>query len=289
MYKKVLLIVNPISGEIDKTDIVNSSREFCSSKNVEIVEFYTCGKKDIEKIAKEIKQHSPDLILIAGGDGTVKHAAEAAAEFEIPMAILPAGSANGLSVDLNLPKSIDENLAIAFADHFMEMDMICINGYKSIHLSDIGLNALLVKNYENSDRRGMMGYAMQAISTLQEQDEPFIATIKANNNVVEATAKMIVIANSQRYGTGVTINPNGRINDGKFEIVILKKLDVVTMVKIISGNIPIDSDDIDVISTDKATISCNMKVPFQVDGEYIGETDKLEIEIMARQMKIAVP
>jgi diacylglycerol kinase family enzyme len=51
---------------------------------------------------------------------------------------------------------------------------------------------------------------------------------------------MIVIANSKKYGTGVVINPNGVMNDGKFEIIILKNLDLVVFGKIITGNMPLN-------------------------------------------------
>ncbi|WP_367221605.1 diacylglycerol kinase family protein, partial [Flavobacterium sp.] len=102
-----------------------------------------------------------------------------------------------------------ENLEIAFHNHFMEMDMISINGKKSIHLSDLGLNAELVKNYENGSTRGKLGYALQVITTLTELEEPFSAKIEVNNQTIECIARMIVIANSQKYGTGVTINPEG--------------------------------------------------------------------------------
>ena len=99
---------------------------------------------------------------------------------------------------------------------------------------------------------------------------------------------MIVVANSQKYGTGVTINPNGVMNDGKFEIVILKNLDLLVFGKIISGNMPVDSADVEIISTDKALITTSKAVSFQIDGEYIGEETRLEIDILPKQMKVAI-
>jgi diacylglycerol kinase family enzyme len=100
---------------------------------------------------------------------------------------------------------------------------------------------------------------------------------------------MVVIANSQKYGTGVTINPNGAMNDGKFEIVVLKNLDLIVFGKIITGNMPVNSGDIEIISTDKATISTNIPVSFQIDGEYCGQESLLEIHILHKQMKVAIP
>lgn len=166
--------------------------------------------------------------------------------------------------------------------------MICINGKRSIHLSDIGINADLVKNYEENDVRGFWGYAMQAYTTLKDSEEPFTASITANNQTVEHTARMIVIANAQKYGTGVTINPGGNNSDGRFELIILKSLDLLLLGKIITGNMPIDSEDIVIISTEKAIITTDRLVNFQIDGEYCGAQNKLEIHILHQQMKIAV-
>ena len=289
MKKNILFVVNPISGDLDKTDLIDAVREFAAVNHFDLRVYETTGKNDLKEIQTLYNQYNPERIIIAGGDGTIKMVAEAMEHYDIILGILPAGSANGLSVDLNLPSSIEENLRIAFLHDYIEMDMICINGKKSIHLSDLGLNANLVKNYEQSDLRGFWGYALQAFSALKESEEPFIATILANNEEVEHTARMLVIANSQKYGTGVVINPNGAMNDGKFELVILKSLDLLLIGKIITGNMPIDSDDIVIISTDKATIKTDYPVNFQIDGEYCGAQTNLEVHILHKQMKIAIP
>lgn len=289
MKKNIIFVVNPISGDLDKADLVNAVAEFATTRHFDLEVYETTGKNDIKEIQSLYEQYKPERIIVAGGDGTIKMVAEAMEQHDVIIGILPAGSANGLSVDLNLPPTIEENLKIAFLNSYIEMDMICINGKKSIHLSDIGINADLVKNYEESNLRGFWGYALQAYSTIKDLDEPFLATITANNQVVVHTARIIVIANSQRYGTGVTINPNGVMNDGKFELVILKSLDIFLLGKIITGNMPIDSDDIVIISTDKATIKTDYPVNFQIDGEYCGAQTDLEIHILHKQMKVAIP
>jgi len=289
LKKNIIFVVNPISGDLDKSDLIEAVEEFASTSHFDLEVYETTGKSDQKEIQSLYNQYLPERIIVAGGDGTIKMVAEAVEEHDIIIGILPAGSANGLSVDLNLPQTIEENLKIAFLNHYIEMDMICINGKKSIHLSDIGINADLVKNYEESDVRGFWGYALQAYTTLADSNEPFVATITANKKTEEHTARIVVIANSQKYGTGVTINPNGAMNDGKFELIILKSLDILLLGKIITGNMPIDSDDIVIISTDKATIKTDYPVNFQIDGEYCGAQTDLEIHILHKQMKIAIP
>lgn len=287
--KNILMVVNPISGDIDKAEFIQEAKFFSDALNLRFVLYQTTGQNDEENIKNLFDLHHPERVLVAGGDGTIKLVAETLSDCDVIIGILPAGSANGLSVDLNLPSSLPENLKIAFKNEPMEMDMISINGKKSMHLSDLGLNAELVKNYEKGSTRGKLGYALQTFSTLSEMKEPFAATITVNDKEIDVKARIIIIANSQKYGTGVTVNPNGKMDDGKFEIVIIKNLDLYVFGQIITGNMPTDSEDILIISTDKATISTEEAIPFQIDGEFMGEVHKLEIHILHKQLKVAVP
>ena len=285
-----LLVVNPISGDTDKTTLVTQIRDFAQEIQQEIIVYETTGSEDDVAIQKLYQKHQPVRVLIAGGDGTIKMVGEALEQEDVIFGIIPAGSANGLSIDLNLPTTVEENIKIAFQNDYIEIDMVEINGKKSLHLSDLGLNALLVKNYENSDTRGKLGYALQVITTLTEaDDEPFEVIIKTTEGELHTNAKMIVIANSQKYGTGVTINPNGKIDDGKFEIVVLKSLDVFTIGKIVTGNILSNTEEVTIFSTDQAVITTHKKISFQIDGEYCGEVDELKVGILPAQMKVAVP
>ena len=288
--KKFMLVINPISGGNDKAELVEATKQYAQAEGVTLECYETTGEDDENKIKELYKLHEPERILVVGGDGTVKLVAEAVEHHDVIIGVLPAGSANGLSVDLNLPNNVDENLKIAFHNNYIEMDMVCINGKKSIHLSDIGANAELIKNYEDSNIRGKLGYALQAFNTLTDLDEPFTATIEANGKTTETQARMIVIANTQKYGTGVTINPIGVMDDGKFEIVVIKHLELALIGKIWAGNIADQpKENVEVISTDAAMITTNVPVSFQIDGEFCGEVDKLDIMILPNQMKIAVP
>ncbi|PWA03944.1 diacylglycerol/lipid kinase family protein [Flavobacterium psychrotolerans] len=287
MRKNILLVINPISGAIDKSEFIDAALLFSAKRNKSIMVFSTTGEDDISKIKTLYNKHKFERIIIAGGDGTIKMVAEAVENKDVILGILPAGSANGLAMDLDLVVTLEENMAIAFGDSYAEIDIITINGERCLHLSDIGLNAELIKNYEKSSVRGKWGYVLQVFNTLIDMEGLFTATIAANNQKTACVARMIVIANAKKYGTGVVINPSGVMNDGKFELVILKNLDLMIFAQIISGNMPINSEDIEVISTDSATITIASPVPLQIDGEYFGATTQLDIKILPRQIKVA--
>jgi diacylglycerol kinase (ATP) len=289
LKKNVLLVVNPISGGVDKSEFIDATTLFAAKENLNLILYTTSGDDDVSKINALYKQHYPERIIIAGGDGTIKMVAEATEDQDVILGILPAGSSNGLAVDLDLMKTIDENLEIAFHNNYIELDTIVINDQKCLHLSDLGLNAELVKNYEKSNTRGKWGYFLQIVNTLMDSGDPFKAEITIDNRIIECEARMIVIANSKKYGTGIIINPEGVMYDGKFELVILKNLDLVIFGEIIMGNMPLNQEDIEIVSADKATIKTNVPVSFQVDGEYCGMETELKIGISPHKIKVAIP
>jgi YegS/Rv2252/BmrU family lipid kinase len=288
LKKNIIIVVNPVSGAVEKKEIVDSTLLFAKNENLESILYETLGTKDVENIKNLYNIHKPERIIIIGGDGTIRMVAEAIAKEDVILGIIPAGSANGFALDLDLQLTLEKNLEVAFLHQFMEVDIITINGKISIHLSDLGLNAELIKNYEQGEIHGKWGYALNTITTLFDSGEPFTAKVKANNETFGYVAIMIVIANAKKYGTGVVINPNGVMNDGKFELVILKNFDLILFGQIISGNMPSDPDDVEIISTDKATIELNAPVSFQIDGEYCGTETKLDIKILHKQLKVAV-
>ena len=289
MKKNILLIVNPVAGGIDKSEIIEATFLFAEKKGLNLALYKTTGIDDISKIKVLYDSLKPERVIIAGGDGTIKFVAEALENVDVIFGIIPAGSANGLATDLNIPKQLEESLPLAFHNAFTEMDMIVINGKTSLHLSDLGLNAELIKNYESSAIHGKWGYALQVFNTLVDIEEPFTAIITANGQTVERVAQMIVIANSKKYGTGVVINPDGIMDDGKFELVVLKSLDLTIFAKIITGNIPIESGDVEIISTDRANIKLHSPVSFQIDGEYCGRETELNVAISPHKLKVAIP
>lgn len=286
---KYLIIVNPISGDKDKSGLLEKIKLFFEDSKSEWVIYETTGEKDIEAIQQLFFDNKPERVVVAGGDGTIKMVVEALENEDVIYGLIPAGSANGFATDLNIPTENEDALRIAFHNPYTVIDIVEINGMKSLHLSDIGLNALLVKNYENSDSRGKLGYLQQVIPTLKEADDAFKISIEADSASVKCDAKMVVFANSQKYGTGVVINPIGVIDDGKFEIIILKNLDLLVIAKIMTGNVAVSDEDIHIISTTSAKINLEKPVSFQMDGEYCGKVDSLSIKISNNKIKVATP
>lgn len=287
--RKVLLVVNPISGDVNKDVIFERVIEKTNEEGYDLRIYSTTGDHDLETIQEMVTNIKPERVLVAGGDGTISLVAETIRQSDIILGIIPAGSANGLSADFGLSGSIDQAMEVAFGEKFICIDAVSINGDISLHLSDIGLNALLVKNYEDSDTRGKMGYAREMLRTLSEH-ENFEVRITTDKEVIETEALIVIIANAQKYGTGVSINPIGDMSDGFFELVIAKKLDFIETAKILAGNTDFNPEIMQVVSVEKATIEClDKEAHFQIDGEYKGMVKHLEAHIIKGYVRVAIP
>lgn len=287
--KNVLFVVNPISGAIEKEDLIEQVRKQVKKIEASLFIYLTTGIDDCANIEKRIKDLKPCRIVIAGGDGTIKAVAEALNGEEIPLGIIPAGSANGLAINLNLPTNIDKQLEIAFGNSLRKMDIINIDDEFCLHMSDFGLNAELIKNYEDSNTRGKLGYLLQSIPTLVKSDYPFQFKVETNNHTFDTEGILLAIANAKSYGTGATVNPQGKIDDGFFEILIFKNFNFVEILKTLRNEVTLDPEFVEIISTQKAIISCKSPVAFQIDGEYLGEKKLIQASISNIQLEIAVP
>ena len=286
---RVLFVVNPISGGRDKSNMVKLIKERMKQLGGELYLYYTSGKNDKEELTQIVNDFKPQRILIAGGDGSIKLLAEIMKEDTVPIGLLPAGSANGLAENLNLPTTMEEIADVALGENFVHIDCISVNGELCLHISDIGLNAALIKNYEEGNIRGKLGYMIQSIPTLIESNFPFRFTISSNGTTSERSAVLLAIANAKKYGTGSKINPNGEFDDGKFEILIFKKFDIPEILKTFRETVDYDPEFLEIIPASEAIIECEKLVPFQIDGEYRGEVNTVQASISPFKIKMAIP
>ena len=286
--KKILLIINPISGGSEKDDLKKKIEKSLSKRDHKLKVFETTGTSDKEKIETILDGEKYQLMLVAGGDGTIQLAAKAAADRDIAVGLIPAGSANGLASNLNIPDDLEDQIEIALGNKFIMMDILSINDHYSLHIADLGINAALIENYENSSIRGKWGYMLQTIPTLIESNLPYGFSLDLNGEIIEKEGVMVAIANAKQFATGAVINPEGKMDDGLFEVLIFKSLDVVGILKTLNENSKRDPEFVESFTTTKVTISCDKNVPFQVDGEFIGHVNKVSADVLPAKLKLMV-
>jgi diacylglycerol kinase (ATP) len=171
---KILLIANPISQKIDKQEVEKILSEYSVQYNYSWETHYTEKHGASEKIQNKIRDFKPDLVIVAGGDGTINLVGKLLLNSSIEIGIFPAGSANGLAYNLDIPNDFEKALKKILEAKAKPFDVIRINQkYYCLHLGDVGINAQTVKRFERERSKGIMGYGKHMIRELLEKNRPF--------------------------------------------------------------------------------------------------------------------
>lgn len=292
-YEKYLFVINPIAGGLDKKQYTANLKKKFDQQQTQLEIMETVGENDRQRIQQHIEEIKPDVVVAVGGDGTCNLIADLLRHTEIVMGIIPLGSANGLARELTIPQNIEQATDLLFSGKEIAIDCILINQkYICLHLSDIGLNARVVRRFERGEKaRGMLGYFKQYISEITHLD-PKRYKFELEGNQFKRRAHMVVIANASKYGTGAIVNPVGRINDGKFEVCIIKPFPLWSIfslfIALFRGTLK-TSRYVKILSCRQIKVYNKYKDVVQVDGEDIGEPKVVNAEILEKVLKIIVP
>lgn len=253
---------------------------------------YEMGTDECEgKIRKDIESFRPDLLIAAGGDGTLNIVAKIAPDYQLPVLILPYGSANGMARELAVPNQIAAAYDILANYKIKPIDLLMINNFTCVHLADVGLNAKIVKRFEQDPKRGLTTYARhlwREIFLIKSKS----FHIRYDGKLIRRKAVSITFANASKYGTGAVINPTGKIDDGRFELCIVKPFPFLKIIslawKMFRGTLQ-SSEYFEVISCTQAHISTKRGIVLQVDGEVIGRVKQIDITIKTLALKLILP
>lgn len=275
---KLLFIVNPGSGS-DDTDFKTVITDFFKTLDhqFEIYELTTNCSPDQVKAA--IDQAKATRVVAVGGDGTLKLVCELLKGTKTPIGIIPAGSANGMAKELGVPLDVNEALDLAINGETKEIHAVVVNGELCIHLSDIGFNAYIVKKFDDLPQRGMWGYTKALWKALWSHHKMEVE-FQIGKETIRSEAAMVVIANATMYGTGVKINPDGKLDDNVFEVILVKKYSLMEIIKIRFTDLPFNPEKIESFQTKGLRIKAKHKAHFQVDGEYIGKVNTVTAELL---------
>ncbi|MDB5230416.1 MAG: diacylglycerol kinase [Chitinophagaceae bacterium] len=284
-----LFVVNPISGGKTKEGWETAIRDHCRDQPFNTEIFLLSGNDDTSSLRHYVETLKPHKIVAVGGDGTVKMVAELIAGLNIPLGIIPAGSANGMARELGIPVDVKQALEVVINGYSKKIDIIKVNGeHHCLHLSDLGLNARLVKYFEKHSGRGKLSYGRFIFKALWRKKK-LSFKITTDKETFHRDAFMVVLANARMYGTGAVINPHGDVSDGIFEIVLLRQLSFIELLKMLLRVKSFNPKKTEILTVKNVMIELASPAHFQVDGEYLGKTMKVKAETLPGYMQVMVP
>ena len=290
-FQKILFIINPISGDVDKSGLEAIIKNCCEDYHIQFKIYKTTGVNDLDKLQDLLKKEKPDAVFAAGGDGTANLGARLVNHSDTPLGIIPLGSGNGLSKDVGIPQTVQEAINLIHTNKVKAIDTLELNGIPCYHISDLGFNALIVARYSQEESRGPQTYAKVALQEyLNYQCHHY--RIETDQETFEGEAFMISITNSNAFGSNVKINPNGINDDGIFEICLIEsfpKMATLGLMYSIYTETIDESEFTRIMPCREATIYNYTDTYAQIDGEVVELPKKIEVKQFPKSLRIVVP
>jgi diacylglycerol kinase family enzyme len=243
--------------------------------------------------ARRALEIGADLVVAAGGDGTVRACADVMAETAVPLAIVPIGSANLTAKALGLPARAEAALRVAFEGGERRIDLAVADGVTFAAMAGIGLDAAVVGATSGRLKHvaGWTAYAAAAVGQVLRPRTAFTIRLDSGDPLVRQ-AHSVTVGNSGALPGGFVILPSARLDDGVLDVVILAPTSLVGWAdvgyRVLAGSRR-DDARFERYQARTIEITAEAELPRQVDGEVVEPARSLTVAVRPGVLRVRVP
>lgn len=211
--KKVLLLINPKSRK--GADSILLAKEQLEGLGYSIINAPYQESIDPNQLILKYKSEI-SYVIIGGGDGSVNAALSSLVKTQIPLVIIPLGTANNLARHYNLSTEIHDALALIDNGIEKNIDLGLVNDIYFANVVGLGLSTYVNSSVPSHLKKifGAFAFVLTAFY-LSTKIRPFRLNIKADGKAHTRRSWQISVCNGRHYGNGLTIKYNASLVDGK--------------------------------------------------------------------------
>lgn len=286
--KKVLFIVNPISGGKSKEKIISLIPKYIDSSKYTYSIVYTKGPGDATVIARN---YAADIVVAVGGDGTVSEVATGLVGTEKALGIIPCGSGDGLALHLGISRNPIKAIQGINECRVETVDCAVLEGKNFFCTCGSGFDALVGWNFARANSRGLITYVKEATKAWFGY-KPDHYVIKTDTDTWEGKALIVTVGNASQWGNNARITPLASMTDGLLDITVVKPFGLLWMpvlaFKLMTGKAYTTSKTVHLLSK-TIDIARTGEAPVHLDGDPALMGNKLHVEVVPNALKVAVP
>jgi YegS/Rv2252/BmrU family lipid kinase len=291
---RAVVVINPLSGRGRYDDQVEAdaalARSVLAAHHIEAIVRPTTAAGDAHRYAREALAEGIHLVVAWGGDGTINEVASALMHTPAVLAIVPAGSGNGLASDLGLPFDPRGALDVAVAGRTLTIDAGQLDGHAFFNIAGIGIDAVIATRFAERGlrRRGPLAYlSLSMFELVRYRAKTYRLTL--DGTVLEQPVMLLALANGRQYGNRVLIAPGARLDDGLLEVVIVAPMSL----PLVASKLPSlfrgtlrESPGITMRAASEIQVEAAGEIPFHVDGEPRIATERVVVRAVAGALKV---
>lgn len=289
--KKLLAVINPISGTANKQYIPETITEVMDESKWDMMIRFTQRPGHATDLAKQAIKQGYYGVLAIGGDGTINEVAAALRDSDTALGIIPNGSGNGLARHLNIPIDVKRALEEINNDRIEQFDYCMANQHPFFCTCGVGFDAHVSAKFAESKKRGPMSYLKNTlVEYLRYRSEEY--SIETADQVLTERAFVIACGNASQYGNNAFITPNASMQDGLIDVTLIQPftpLDTAVL-GILLFTKHIDQDtNIQSFRTPSLTIHRPKAGVMHIDGEPMMMEADIEVKCVHNGIKIFLP
>ncbi len=245
------------------------------------------------KQVKRALAEGAELLFVWGGDGMVQRSVDAMAGSKTPVAILPAGTANLLATNLEIPQDIERAVAIGLSGERRALDVGLFNGERFAVMAGAGFDAAMIEQADGTlkKRLGRVAYVWTGSQNLRAK--PFKAKIDVDGVPWYAgNASCILFGNVGRLFGGVEVFGDARPDDGRLELGVVNAEGITDWVRTIvrtATRHPERSPLVQTTTAEKIKVKLNRKVLYEVDGGDREKVKSFTVEVQPAAITVCLP
>ena len=220
--KRILFIVNPISGNRNKKRFSGLATPELAGMNVSYEIVYTEGPGHATQLAAAAVG-AVDVVAAVGGDGTLNEVARGLMGSDTPMAIVPAGSGNGLARCLQIPLDTTNAVLLINSGSVERIDTGMVNENPFLSVAGIGLDANTAYDFAADPRRGFLTYARYALRNYAHYHPEEVRITMDEGETLTCHPLLVTFANSNQFGYHAIIAPQASLQDGLLDTCVLTR------------------------------------------------------------------
>lgn len=220
-WRKALLLINPFSreGEKNKEEAIRILRDLP-------LELIVPELKSPEEFSPFILQYHQqvDLVIVGGGDGSMGCAIKGLEQTQLPLAVLPLGTANNLARNLSIPLDLKGACQQIMSGVPRKIDLGQVNNRYFFNVAGIGLSTVVNSQIpsELKKRWGPLAYVFSAIKAVKNT-RPFTVKVDIPGEAEKVYRSLqVTVCNGKHYGAGMVIQEEAQIDDARLDLFIME-------------------------------------------------------------------
>ena len=291
----VKIIISAGAGSGDNTKAAQHLTDIFKEDQLDIDISLARSGAEVIEIARKAAREPYNVIVAAGGDGTVNSVAAAMIDSGKVLGVLPLGTLNHFAKDLGIPTDLQESARTIIAGHTLEVDVAEVNNRIFLNNSSLGLYPMIVREREKHQRLGFRKWPAFAWATIQAlRRNPFLdVRLRVNGELLDRTTPFVFVGNNVYAMDLLNIGARDRLDRGELSIYIThgtSRLKLIGLaLRAVFGRLRNDKDFLALRSDEVKIHTARKRVRVAFDGEIEVMAAPLHYRIRSRALRVIVP